>query len=70
MGYLTAKQFSEIWGITESNIYKYINTQKRIMIANINEYIKEFLIELIEKEGYIVECYDINSIEMNNESIL
>jgi len=53
-----------------SNIYKYINTQKRIMIANINEYIKEFLIELIEKEGYIVECYDINSIEMNNESIL
>ena len=77
MGYLTAKQFSERWGISErriiklckeerisgaikngmvweipeetlkpsdrrSNIYKYINTQKRIMIVNIKEELKEY----------------------------
>lgn len=84
MAYLTAKQFSKIWGITErriiklcsedrisgaikkgmvweipegtlkpsdkrSNIYKYINTQKRIMIVNIEEELKEHLLELIKK---------------------
>lgn len=100
MGYLTAKQFSEIWGITErriiklckedrisgaikngmvweipegthkpsdkrSNIYKYINTEKRIMIVNIKKECKEYLLRLIEKEGYIVECEEIDGIKDN-----
>lgn len=90
MGYLTAKQFSNIWGITErriiklcsdgrisgaikdgmvweipeetlkpsdkrSNIYKYINIEKRIMVVNVDEQIKDHLLELIEKEGCIAE---------------
>lgn len=93
MGYLTAKQFSKIWGITErriiklcsedrisgaikkgmvweipegtlkpsdrrSNIYKYINTQKRIMIVNVEKEFKAYLLELINKEGYIVDFVD------------
>jgi len=100
MGYLTAKQFSEIWGITErriiklckenrisgarktgmvweipeetlkpsdkrSNIYKYINIQKKIMIANANEEIKEYLLEVLNKEGYITEFQDSNAIKDN-----
>lgn len=95
MGYLTAKQFSNIWGITErriirlckegrisgaikdgmvwqipeetlkpsdkrSNIYKYINIEKRIMIVNANEEIKDYLQELIKKEGYIPEFEEFN----------
>lgn len=98
MGYLTAKQFSEIWGITErriiklckenrisgavkngmvweipeetlkpsdkrSNIYQYINTEKRIMIMNVQEELKKYLIELLKKEGYIAEFQDMNTIE-------
>ncbi len=90
MAYLTAKQFSEIWGITErriiklcnenrirgakkngmvweipeetlkpsdkrSNIYKYIHIPKRIMIVNVKKEIKEYLDELITKEGYETE---------------
>ena len=93
MGYLTAKQFSAIWGITErriiklckegrisgaikdgmvweipedtlkpsdkrSNIYKYINIEKRIMIVNVEDEIKNYLLELIKKEGYIAEFKD------------
>ena len=104
MGYLTAKQFSEIWGISErriiklckedrisgaikngmvweipeetlkpsdrrSNIHKYINTQKRIMIVNIKEEIKEHLLELIKKEGYIVEDKQLDEIKDNLDNI-
>ena len=100
MGYLTAKQFSEKWGITErriiklckedrisgaikngmmweipeetlkpsdrrSNIHKYINTQKRIMIINSKEELKEDLLELIKKEGYIADCEELNNIKDN-----
>ena len=98
MGYLTAKQFSQIWGITErriiklcsenringarktgmvweipeetlkpsdkrSNIYKYINIKKKVMVLNVKDELKEYLIELLNKEGYIAEFKDINSAE-------
>jgi len=98
MGYLTAKQFSEIWGITErriiklcsenrisgarkngmvweipeetikpsdkrSKIYKYINIEKKIMVVNVKEEIKEYLLEVLNKEGYIAEFKDINLVE-------
>lgn len=104
MGYLTAKQFSERWGISErriiklckenrisgatkngmvweipedtlkpsdrrSNIHKYINTQKKIMIVNIKEEIKEYLLDLIKKEGYIGEYKQINEIKDNLEGV-
>ena len=104
MGYLTAKQFSERWGISErriiklckedrisgaikngmvweipeetlkpsdrrSNIHKYINTQKRIMIVNIKEEFKEYLLDLIEKEGYIAEYKQIDEIKDNLDNI-
>ena len=100
MGYLTAKQFSEIWGITErriiklcsenrisgarkigmvweipeetlkpsdkrSNIYKYINNEKKVMVLNVREEIKAYLLELLNKEGYIAEFKDINFVEDN-----
>lgn len=98
MGYLTAKQFSEKWGISErriiklckderingaikdgmvwqipedtlkpsdkrSNIYKYINMQKRILIVNMKEELITYLQELLEKEGYIVEYKRLDEIE-------
>ena len=100
MAYLTAKQFSDKWGITERRIIKlckedringaikngmvwlipedtikpsdrrskiaqYINTQKRIMIANINNQIGYCLIPLLKKEGYIVEgiCNEKNTLD-------
>jgi len=100
MGYLTAKQFSEIWGITErriiklcsenrisgaiktgmvweipeetlkpsdkrSNIYKYINIEKKIMVVNVKEELKGYLLELLNKKGYIAEFKDLNSEEDN-----
>jgi len=94
MAYLTAKQLSLKWGISErriiklcnenringaikngmvwvipedtikpsdkrSKISKYINTQKRVMIANFNNPIGYNLIPLLKKEGYIVDgLYD------------
>lgn len=102
MGYLTAKQFSERWRISErriiklckeeringaikngmvweipeetlkpsdrrSNIYKYINIQKRIMIVNAKEEVKKYLLELIEKEGYIAECREFNEVRSLNK---
>lgn len=102
MGYLTAKQFSEKWGISErriiklckderingaikdgmvwqipedtlkpsdkrSNIYKYINMQKRILIVNMKEELITYLQELLEKEGYIVEYKKINEIKDLNK---
>lgn len=45
-----------------SNIYKYINIPKKILIVNIKEEIKEFLINLLNKQGYIAECKDFDSI--------
>lgn len=98
MGYLTAKQFSLKWGISErriiklckeqringaikkgmvweipedtlkpsdkrSNIYKYINMQKRILIVNMKEELIIYLQELLEKEGYIVEYKKIDEIK-------
>ena len=104
MGYLTAKQFSEIWGITErriiklckenringaiksgkvweipeetlkpsdkrSNIYKYINVPKIIMIVNAKKELKEYLSELIEKEGYIAEWVELKEIKEKLDNI-
>lgn len=104
MGYLTAKQFSSIWGITErriiklckegrisgaikdgmvweipeetlkpsdkrSNIYKYINIERRIMIVNVEEEIKNYLLELIKKEGYIAEFKDYSWLKDNLNNI-
>ncbi len=95
MGYLTAKQLSEKWGISErriiklckeerisgaikkgmvweipeetlkpsdkrSNIYKYINIPKKIMIVNSKEEIREYLKVVLEKEGYIVEYIELD----------
>ena len=100
MGYLTAKQFSEIWGITErriiklcsenrisgarktgmvweipedtlkpsdkrSNIYKYINIQKKVMVVNVKEELREHLLEILNKEGYIAEFENVNVVEDN-----
>lgn len=104
MGYLTAKQFSEIWGITErriiklckenringaikngmvweipegtlkpsdrrSNIYKYINIEKRIMIVNCIKELKQYLFELINKSGYIVEFKEFEEVRNNLDNI-
>ena len=104
MMYLTAKQFSKIWGITErriiklckenrisgarkngmvweipeettkpsdrrSSIYKYINIPKRIMIVNAKQEIKEYLKNLLNKEGYILEWEEFNSIKDNLDRV-
>ncbi len=102
MEYLTAKQFSRIWGITERriiklcnenringarkngmiwtipedtlkpsdkrfNIYKYINIQKKVMIVNCKEEIKNFLKESITKIGYIAEFRQDKELKDNYE---
>lgn len=102
MGYLTAKQFSLKWGISErriiklckeqringaikngmvweipeetlkpsdkrSNIYKYVNMQKKILIVNMKEELITYLQELLEKEGYIVEYKKIDEIKDLNK---
>lgn len=104
MGYLTAKQFSEIWGITErriiklckenrisgaikngmvweipeetikpsdrrSSIYQYINIPKIIMIVNAKKELKEYLSELIKKEGLIPEYEELNNIKDNLDNV-
>ena len=104
MGYLTAKQFAEKWGISErriiklckeerikgaiksgmfweipeealkpsdkrSNIYKYINVEKRILIVNIEGELKEYLLELIKKEGYVAEFKGFAEIRNNLEEL-
>ena len=104
MGYLTAKQFSRIWGITErriiklckenrisgaikngmvweipeettkpsdrrSSIYKYINIPKRIMIVNVKQELKEYLENLLNKEGYILEWEEFNRIKDNLNNV-
>ena len=100
MSYLTAKQFSEIWDITErriiklckegrisgalksgmvwqipedtlkpsdkrSSIYKYINIPKRVLIVNCMNSIKDCLLSLINKEGYIAEFKELSLINEN-----
>lgn len=100
MGYLTAKQLSDKWGITErrilklcnenridgatksgmvwlipedtmkpsdkrSKISKYIKTQKRVMIININNEIGYNLISLLKKEGYIIDGTYIKDTKIN-----
>ena len=104
MGYLTVKQFSEIWGITErriiklckenrikgaikngmiweipeetlkpsdkrSNIYKYINVSKRIMIIDSEDELKKDLQELLTKKGYVVEFEKFSIIRDNLDNI-
>lgn len=104
MEYLTAKQFSIIWEISErriiklckegrisgarkngmvweipkgtlkpsdkrSNIYKYINIEKRIMIVNCIKETKDYLLGLLTKQGYIVEFKNINEIKNNLNNI-
>lgn len=104
MGYLTAKQFSEKWGISErrviklckeeriigavkngmvwvipedtmkpsdrrSKISKYINTQKRIVIVNINTQIGYDLIPLLKREGYIIEGIYNEKMKINEEKL-
>jgi len=103
MNYLTAKQLSEKWGISErriiklckegringaikngmiwiipedtikpsdkrSKISKYINTEKRAIIVNVNNDIGYNLIPLLRKVGYIVEgiCEQKTDLEKNN----
>lgn len=111
MGYLTAKQFSEKWEISErriiklckeqringaikngmvwqipeetlkpsdkrTNIYKYINIQKKIMIVNAKEEIREYLRYFLEKEGYMVEykvlgdIKDLNKLDKYYEGLI
>jgi len=104
MGYLTAKQFSEKWGISERRIIKlcsedrisgaikngmiwiipedtvkpsdkrhkiskYINTQKRIIIFNINNEVGYDLLPLLKKEGYIVDGVYSEETELNKERL-
>lgn len=102
MNYLTAKQFSIIWGITErriiklcsesrikgaikngmvweipentlkpsdkrSNIYKYINIEKRIMVINCQKEINDYLKDLIIKHGFIAEFKKASELSGNCE---
>ena len=52
-----------------SNIYKYINTQKRIMIVNIKEELKSYLLDFLSKEGYLVDCEEFNCIKCSLDNI-
>ena len=104
MGYLTVKQLSEKWGISErriinlcredrisgaikngmvwlipedtlkpadkrNNISQYINTQKRVIIININNEIGYNLIPLLEKQGYKVDGIYNHGTKINNEKL-
>ncbi len=101
MEYLSAKQFSKIWGITErriiklcnegringaikngmiwsipkntlkpsdkrSNIYKYINIEKRIMVVNCKKEMEMFLNDLLNKQGLITEFKKATELKNNN----
>lgn len=48
-----------------SNIYKYINIEKRLMIINVIPELKTILNDLFIKEGFIVEFKGINEIKNN-----
>lgn len=104
MGYLTAKQLSEKWGISERRIIKlckeeringavksgmvwiipedtikpsdrrnkvskYINTQKRVIISDINTQIGYCLIPLLKKEGYIIQGICNQKKEIDKEKL-
>lgn len=104
MGYLTVKQLSDKWGITQrriiklcmenrisgaikngmvwlipedtikpsdkrSKIAKYINTQKRVMIVNINNEVAYFLVPLLKSEGYIVDGICDKKVIMNETKL-
>lgn len=69
-----ARKNGMVWEIPEetlkpsdkrSNIYKYINTEKRIMIVNVKSEVKEDLVQMLKKEGYIAECENLDSIKDN-----
>lgn len=69
-----ARKTGMVWEIPEetmkpsdkrSNIYKYINTEKRIMIVNVKEEVKEYLIQLLKEGGYIAECESLDSAKNN-----
>lgn len=53
-----------------SNIYRYINTQKRIMIVKVEEKWKGILTELLQKEGYIVDFKEEGKIEQYYEGLI
>ena len=102
MNYLTAKQFSKIWGITErriiklcnegrisgavkngmiwtipedtlkpsdkrSNIYKYINIEKKVMIANCKNDFKGILTDSLSRNGFIAEFQKGSNINNSKE---
>ena len=52
-----------------SNIYKYINVEKGILIVNIEGELKEYLLELIKKEGYVAEFKGFAEIRNNLEEL-
>lgn len=69
-----ARKTGMVWEIPEetmkpsdkrSNIYKYINTEKRIMIVNVKEEVKEYLIQLLKEGGYMAECESLDSAKNN-----
>lgn len=105
MRYLTVKQLSEKWGISErriinlcrenriggavkngmvwmipedtvkpadkrSKIREYINTEKRIAIVNIDNELGKYLVPLLEKEGYIIECICSDKTDFESTDIL
>lgn len=53
-----------------SNIYRYINTQKRIMIVKVEEKWKGILTELLQKEGYIVDFKEEGKVEQYYEGLI
>ncbi len=53
-----------------SNIYPYIHIQKRIMIVKVEEKWKGILVELLEKEGYIVDFKEEGKIEKYYEGLI
>lgn len=69
-----ARKNGMVWEIPEetlkpsdkrSNIYKYINTEKRIMIVNVKSEVEEDLVQMLKKEGYIAECEKLASTKDN-----
>lgn len=53
-----------------SNIYRYINTQKRIMIVKAEEKWKEILTKLLQKEGYIVDFKEEGKVGQYYEGLI
>ncbi len=52
-----------------SKIAKYINTQKRVMIINIDNQIATSLIPILKKEGFIIDGIYNSKIKIENEDI-